>query len=152
MSVASTDQATAFRRLRSSYEALGLVVDFLTRAPPFDGYRAGYLAAAIKHQLATGCHVAAVHEGQLVGYAGWIRIEGAAGEAWRLGDLAELAAVPAPDYDAVALTLVRAEAREAVSGLIRACRRAEAGRRVFFKRDYAAGVRIERRNTVFNAG
>lgn len=141
---------TAFRRLKSSYEALGLALDFLAREAPFDGFRAGFLAAALKHQLATGCHIVAVHEDKLVGYAGWIRIDRASGEAWVKGERAELDAVPPHLYDAVALTIVRAEARDIVTGLIRSCRRAEAGRQVFFKRDYAGGG--ERRNTVFNAG
>ncbi|QFR33905.1 hypothetical protein [Ancylobacter sp. TS-1] len=143
---------TAFRRLKSSYEALGLAIDFLTREAPFDGYRAGFLAAAIKHQLASGCHIAAIRDEKLVGYAGWIRINRASGDAWVKGELAELTAVPQSLYDAVALTVVRAETRDVVTGLIRGCRRAEAGQQVFFKRDYSAGAGGERRSTVFNAG
>jgi hypothetical protein len=137
------------RRFTPSFEALGIVVDFLSRKAPFDQFRAGHLVTALKHQIAQGYHVCGFRGEVLVGYCGWLQITRELGELWLL-DQAELKPVPPERADAVALTLVRVDEPAAVRPLIRACRRLEPAKRVFFRRDYANRLHATRRNTVMN--
>jgi hypothetical protein len=137
------------RRFTPSFEALGIVVDFLSRKAPFDQFRAGHVVTALKHQIAQGHHVCAFRGEVLVGYCGWLQVTCELGELWLL-DQAELKPVPPERADAVALTLVRVDEPAAVRPLIRACRRLEPAKRVFFRRDYANGLQPTRRNTVMN--
>jgi hypothetical protein len=137
------------RRFTPSFEALGIVVDFLSRKAPFDQFRAGAVVTAIKHQLAQGHHVCGFRGEVLVGYCGWLHITRELGELWLL-DQAELKPVAPDRADAVALTLVRIDEPAAVRPLIRACRTLEPGKRVFFRRDYANRLQATRRNTVMN--
>src|SRR5262245_6605735 len=106
------------RRFTPSFEALGIVIDFLSRKPPFDQFRAGHLVTAIKHQVAQGHHVCGFRGEVLVGYCGWLHITREAGELWLL-DQAELKPIPPERADAVALTLVRIDEPAAVRPLIR---------------------------------
>jgi hypothetical protein len=136
------------RRFKPGFDALGILVDFLTRAPPFDSFRAGPFVTALKHQLARGHHVSAFRGEALVGYCGWLPITSALGERWLAGE-AELEPAEAERSDAVALTIVRVEDRAALRPLIRASRKLEAGKPVYFRRDYA-NARARRWNRVAN--
>jgi hypothetical protein len=138
-----------FRRFVPSYEALGILLDFLVLAPPFDGMRAGKLLPALRHQIANGHHIAAFRGETLVGYAGWLPITEAMGEAWRRG-AGELAPAEPGTDDAVALTTVRTEEPAVLLPLIRACRKQEPGKRVYINRDYTESARPQRRNAVLN--
>jgi hypothetical protein len=137
------------RRFVPSYEAFGILVDFLAEKPPFDRFRAGKLAAALRHQIANGHHVAAFRAETLVGYGGWLPITDAMGEAWQKG-AGGLSPVPPEQQDAVALTIVRVEEKAVLLPLIRACRRLEPDKRVFFKREYFEAERAPRRSAVWN--
>jgi hypothetical protein len=137
------------RQFKPSFEAVGILIDFLTRKPPFDRFAAGALVTTLKYQVTNGFHVAAFRGETLVGYCGWLRIMAGDGEHWvrERGDLRPAANERA---DAVALDIVRVDEPQAVRPLIRACRRLEAGKRVFFKRDYLDATHASRRNTVMN--
>lgn len=130
-------------------EAVGIVIDFVSRVPPFDGYPAGRLITAVKYQIVNGCHVAGFDGETLIGYCGWLRITKAEGDEWLQGT-GELRPVHPSESDAVALHIVRIEDEAAVLPLIRACRTLEAKKRVFFKRDYVAGAHTEKRISVMN--
>jgi hypothetical protein len=138
-----------FRRFVPSYEALGIVIDFLVPVPPFQSFAAGQLVRAIRHQIANGHHVAAFRGEVLMGYAGWLPVTEAMGEAWRKGE-GELSAVEPVLADAVALTTVRTEEPAVLLPLIRACRKQEPGKRVYINRDYTESARAARRNAVLN--
>ena len=137
------------RRFKPSFEAVGIVIDFVSRVPPFDSYPAGRLITAVKYQILNGHHVAGFDGETLIGYCGWLRITAAEGEEWLQGK-GELRPVHPSEYDAVALHIVRIEDEAAVLPLIRACRTLEAKKRVFFKRDYVAGAHAEKRTSVMN--
>src|ERR1700694_1089259 len=81
------------RRFNASFEAVGILIDFLSRKPPFDQFRAGPLVTALKYQVADGHHVSAFRGEALIGYAGWLQITSAHGELW-LQDKADLTPVP----------------------------------------------------------
>jgi hypothetical protein len=137
------------RRFKPSFEAVGILIDFLSRKAPFDQFRAGPLVTALKYQIVNSHHVSAFRGEALIGYAGWLQITSAHGELW-LQDKVDLKPVSLDRADAVALTIVRVDEPAAVRPLIRACRILEPGKRVFFKRDYAETTPATRRNTVMN--
>ncbi len=140
------DMPLSTSHLKPSNEALGLVVAYLARERPFCDYRAGRLVTAVKYQLSSRNHVCLLAGDMMLGYAGWLPITVAAGEKWMRD---EAALVPAPAADAVALTVVSVTASEHLLPLIRACRRLNPGRRVFFKRDGTDRTRT-RKASVFN--
>ena len=137
------------RRFNPSFEAVGIVLDYVSRVPPFAKYPAGTLIAAVKYQILNGCHVAGFNEKKLVGYCGWLQITKADGENWIQGK-GELKPVNAREADAVAVHIVRIDERSVVLPLIRACRNLEAKKRVFFQRDYTAGGQAIKRRSVMN--
>src|SRR5436853_6344444 len=98
------------RKFTASYEALGIVMEFVVSKMPFARSAAGRLLPALKHQLAHGHHICAFRGDTLVGYCGWLPITEQVGEQW-LNQSGEL--VPAPPEardEATATNFVRVEA------------------------------------------
>ena len=139
------------RRFKASFEALGLVIDFVANDPPFSSFRTAKLLKALKNQLANGYHVAGFEGERLVAYCGWLTTSTAQGEAWLQGN-GQLKAIAAPAGDAVALTVVRVLKAGHVMPMIRACRKLNPGKRVFFKREYAVPNAQARKGSVVNRG
>lgn len=84
------------------------VVRLVAAYPPFRQYAFGLMVPRLLEQLDQGSAVLAVRGGQLVGYAGWLRVKDAHARRWQ----AEGGAVPPPhwaDGDAaiVNVTVVR---------------------------------------------
>ena len=90
MSESQPQQKPALRQFTTSYEALGLVVDFIGTVEPFAQYKAGRLLQAVKYQLEHAQHVCAFIDNQLVGYCGWITTTVADGERWMDGRHAQI--------------------------------------------------------------
>ena len=132
------------RLFKPGFDALGIVVDFVTRTPPFEHFDAGVLVAALKFQLAYGEHMSAFRGETLVGYFGWLPITRVIGEAWLAGT-AKLVPVEPARADAVALTVVRVADPAALPSLVRAMRKRGSGKFVYFRRDYLGGPRAHRR-------
>ena len=143
MSQQSIMQAGAECRLQrfvANAEAVGAVIDFLSRDKPFSEFRVGVLVPAVKEQLVRQLHVCALRGNVLVGYCGWVLITTEMGELWVKGQ-AQLKAVPADRADARALTIVRVEEPSMVRPLLRAARQLNPGKRVFIRRDYGDAQR-----------
>lgn len=145
----SAEPAAAIRlvKLSGSFEAFGLVIDYLSRQEPFASYDLGNFAAAIRDQLGTGHHVAALEGPRMAGYCGWLITDRVTAEAWANGS-GVLAGVPTGD--AAALTVVAAANRPALTMMIRHMRNSSPGTRVYFKRGYADAARPPRKNRVTN--
>jgi hypothetical protein len=137
------------RSLKPGFDTLGVLMDFLAREPPYALMRAGDLLAALTYQLSAGLHAAGFDNNRLVAYCGWLTTSADAGEAWLEGR-GRLSAVPSATADAVALTLVKVVKPEYLLPMIRACRQRNKGKRVFFKRDYAAHDKTARKASVVN--
>ena len=140
-----------FRRFTPSFEALGIVVDFLSREAPYDAFHAGNFVTALKYQLAHGHHVCGFRGETLVGYCGWLPISQELGTLWVQGK-AELAPVPPDRADAIALTAIRVDDPKVLRPLIRASRKLLYGKRAFYLgRIFDAGRRSpQRRESVLN--
>jgi hypothetical protein len=137
------------RRFVANAEALGVIIEFLSRDKPFSDFRVGVLVPAIRDQLVHQCNVCALRENVLVGYCGWVLITTAMGELWVKGE-AQLKPVPADRADARALTIVRVEEPSMVRPLIRAARQLNPGKRVFIRRDYGQAPRTAKQTSVLN--
>jgi hypothetical protein len=138
-------------QLKPGFEALGVITDFLAGDPPYASFRAGDLLAAVTYQLSLGQHVAGFENKRLVAYCGWLTTSTARAEAWLKG-IAKLEPLPPPEGDAAALTIVKVRAQAQLLPMIRACRERNKGKRVFFKRDYAAPGKHSRKAAVANKG
>lgn len=135
------------RQFRPGHESFGIIVDYLGLSPPFDGFAAGKLLIALKHQVAHRHHVCAFRDDRLVGYCGWLYTTLAVGEAWLKG-AGDLTPVDEAKADAAALTIVRADHPDALRPMIRAIREIGKGKRIFFRRDYEG--RGRKRQSVLN--
>jgi len=139
------------RKLKPGFEALGVLIDFLAREPPYAQLRAGDLLAAVTYQLSHGLHFAGFEKNRIVAYCGWLTTSAERAEAWLQGK-GRLDHVEPVASDAVALTVVKISNQEHVLPMIRACRDGNKGKRVFFKRDYGAPERQSRKAAVVNRG
>lgn len=54
------------RTLKPGFEALGVLMDFLAKDPPYAAMQAGDLPAAVTYQLASGLHVAGLEDKRVV--------------------------------------------------------------------------------------
>lgn len=127
-------------QLNGSFEAFGVIVDFLSRIQPFSKYDLGNFSKAVRAQLVHGHHLVALSGRTTVGYLGWLPTTEAVAEAWMRGD-GRLVPVPEGQADAVVLTVVAATDNETIRPLIRQARRMNADRRVYFKRDGPQGTK-----------
>src|SRR5438128_7179769 len=94
------------RRFKLSFEAVGIVADYVSRVSPFDAFAAGPLLTAVKYQILNGYHVAGFSGETLIGYCGWLQVARREAELW-LEDRGELKPARPEDADAVALHIVR---------------------------------------------
>jgi hypothetical protein len=139
----------SLRRFKPSFEAVGIVADYVSRVSPFDTFAAGPLLTTLKYQILNGYHVAGFRDETLIGYCGWLQVARREAELW-LKEQGELKPAQPERADAVALHIVRIDHPGAVLPLIRACRKSEPGKRVFFKRDYMGQAGATRRSSVMN--
>jgi hypothetical protein len=137
------------RQFTSSYESLGILIDYFAKTPPFARLTVAEFVIALKHQLAHGHHFCAFRGDRLVGYCGWLWTTREIGERWMRGD-GELKSVATENVDSAALTVVRADDPAALPLMIRALRERGKGKRIFFRRDYAESSRPQRRQSVLN--
>lgn len=137
-------------QLTATFEAFGLIVDFLARHPPFASFEARALAEAVQAQLRNRHHLIAMRGESVVGYAGWLLTTRPIGEAWVAG-LGPLTPVAAERADAASLTIVVANEPSSIRRMLRGARVLNPGRRVYFKRD-ANGTQGVRKRSVHNEG
>jgi hypothetical protein len=153
MTSPSTDRsAIKILSLNPSFEAFGMVLDFLSYALPFSHFELGRFSAIIRQQLHVGNHLAAVDaKNQLVGYAGWLHTSKSHAELW-MADMGPLLAQDGQDHDAAALTVVASKDNRATTALLRGARQLNPGVRVYFKRGYDGEVRNAKKVSVRNVG
>jgi hypothetical protein len=115
--------------------SLGLICDFVSRFPPFDGFEFQLMTVTLRHQLETGCNLVAGSDDEIVAYLGWIRTTNEIAGAW-MNDLGPLTAAT-EDASAVAVTVLVAKDRKYVLPLIRHAKRENPGLSVYWKRQFA---------------
>ena len=136
--------------LTRSFEAFGLVMDYLSRVAPFSSFELGKFGGIIRQQLAMGHNLAALdHRRELVGYAGWIHTSSVSAELWAM-DQGALQHLDGKAHDAAALTVVAVSDPRATMRLMRGARELNKGVRVYFKRSYDGEVRGPKKASVLN--
>lgn len=135
--------------LAPSYEAFGMVMDFLAESDVFANFELAAIARVVRRQLKDGNNLAGTKDNQIVGYAGWLHTDIATGEEW-MEDRAILKPLYGDAVEAAALTVFATADPAMTRRLIRGARELNKGKRVFFKRGYDGVVRPDRKNTVLN--
>ncbi|MES2743595.1 MAG: hypothetical protein V4754_21955 [Pseudomonadota bacterium] len=64
-------------------QTLAAVLAEVSRHRPFDGFAFGLMVERLSEQLRHGANVLAIGDGQLLGYAGWLRVDPGAAEQWQ---------------------------------------------------------------------
>lgn len=123
--------------------SLGLICDFVSRFPPFDGFGFRQMTVTLRHQLDTQCNLVAGYDDEIVAYLGWIRTTDEIVEAW-MKDQGPLTAV-AEKASAVAVTVLVASDRKYLLPLIRQAKAENPGISVYWKRQFADGAEAAKR-------
>lgn len=134
-------------QLAGTFEAFGMVIDFLSRTPPFADFETRTVANAVRHQLGDGQHLAAMAGTRMVGYAGWMLTTEEIARAWAEAR-GELRRVPAERATAAALTIVAVTDPAVTRRLIRGARTLNPGKRAYFKRGTEGGPQPPRKASV----
>lgn len=143
------EQETTIVCLSASYEAFGMVMDFLAESDVFANFELGTLAGVVRRQLRDGNNLAGICNNQIVGYAGWLHTNESTGQEW-MENRAILRPLKEAEADAAALTVVAVSDPKVTVRLMRGARELNKGKRVFFKRGYDGVVRPGRKSNVLN--
>jgi len=143
------DTSASVIGLAPSFEAFGMVMDFLSESDVFANFELSALARVVRRQLTDGHNLAGIRGAEIIGYAGWLHTDKTTGEAW-MEDRAILKPLYGETADAAALTIFAASDKAITQRLIPGARELNTGKRVFFKRGYDGVVRPGRKNTVLN--
>lgn len=122
--------------------SLGLLVRYLAGKQPFARFDFGQTVGTLIFQLHQGTHLAATRNDALVGYLGWQRVDTEVAKAWAAGQEGLIAR---PDGQAVAVTVFVTDAARDILPMIRAAKRAEPGRSVYWRRYFSDGRDPQRR-------
>ena len=148
---AATEPAYRIEVLRPSFDSFGLVLDLLSRHPPFAEWPLERLAKAIRKQLRLGQQIAALSPGDdLLAYAGWVPSLQASAELWmeNRGPLQMLD----QGGDARAVTIFVSTQPIVTKAMVRHARALAPDIRWYFKRTYGDKLRVPRKDTVRNRG
>ena len=136
-------------QLHGSFEAFGVVFDYLSRTDPFTRFQVGHFSSIIRQQLKMGHHLVAMDGKTVVGYVGWILTTKEIGDRWQK-DHGRLTPVAEGEADSAALTVVASRDRSILLRLVRGARTLNPGRRVYFKREYEDEGKSTRKASVEN--
>ena len=136
-------------QLHGSFEAFGVVFDYLSRTDPFTRFQVGHFSSIVRQQLKTGYHLVAMDGQTVVGYVGWILTTKEIGDGWQKTQ-GKLIPVAEGRADSAALTIVASRDRSILLRLIRGARTLNPGKRVYFKREYESEGKSTRKSSVAN--
>ncbi len=136
-------------QLEGSYSAYGMVLDLLSRHPPFADSALSQLSPTIRRQLRLGRNAAALSpREELLAYAGWVPTLRASAELW-IENRGPLQIVDA-ESDAMAMTIVVSESPSVTKALMRRAREMNPNMSWYFKRSYSGQFRAPRKQTVID--
>lgn len=143
----AADQPFRVETLNPTYDAYGMVLELLSRNPPFADFRLSQISDTIRAQLKGRRHAAALTpDNELVGFAGWSYTLAASAELW-VEDRGPLKILE-KGYDALAMTVVVSTIPAATTAMIRHSRTLNPGLRGYFKRSYDGQLREPRKQSV----
>ncbi len=116
--------------------SLGMIVRYVAEAKPFADFEFGATVHALMFQIHQGTHLIATRNDGIAGYLGWLRVSGRNAEAWLAG-AEPLQAIA--EGDAVVVTTFVVDRQADILPMIRAAKRLEPGRSVYWKRYFGDG-------------
>lgn len=128
-----TDGLQITQLARNPY-SLGLITRYLSDRRPFADFDFGATIHALMFQINSGTHLIATRNDAIVGYLGWLRVEPEIALAWQAG---KSRLVARGDGAAVAVTIFVADDPHDILPMVRAAKRAEPGRSVYWKRYFS---------------
>lgn len=135
--------------LGGSYESFGMVLDLLSRHPPFADSPLEQLAKTVRKQLRQGRNVAALSPtNDLVAYAGWVPALQASAELWVEGK--GPLQILEKGSDALAMTIVVSTQPTVTTAMLRKARELNPDMRWYFKRAYGDQLRVSRKQALFD--
>lgn len=114
--------------------SLGLIARHLSEHRPFADFDFGAMIHALIFQIHQGTHLIATRNDAIVGYLGWLRVDPDVALAWQAGKARLFAH---PQGAAVAVTIFVADDPGDILPMIRAAKRAEPGKSVYWKRYFS---------------
>lgn len=135
--------------LSGSFEAFGMVLDLLSRYPPFSDWPLSRLSKSIRTQLRQQRQLGALSSSnELIAYAGWTPTLQASAELW-IEDRGPLKILER-GHDAMAMTIVVSTRSSVTKALMRRARELNPEMRWFFKRSYGGQLRAPRKAVLFD--
>jgi len=135
--------------LSGSFEAFGMVLDLLSRHPPFSDWPLSRLSRSIRLQLRQQRQLGALSTAnELIAYAGWTPTLQASAELW-IEDRGPLKVLES-GHDAMAMTIVVSTQPSVTKALMRRARELNPEMRWFFKRSYGRQLRESRKSVLFD--
>jgi hypothetical protein len=135
--------------LSGSFEAFGMVLDLLSRHPPFSDWPLSRLSRSVRLQLRQQRQLGALSRtNDLIAYAGWTPTLRASAELW-IEDRGPLKVLER-GHDAMAMTIVVSTQSSVTKALMRRARELNPEMRWFFKRSYGRQLRESRKTVLFD--
>jgi len=116
--------------------SLGMAARFMAGYKPFADMEFGQTIEALMFQIHEGTHLIASRKDAMVGYLGWLRVDADRAEAWQAGQGRLFAT---RDGDAIAVTLFATQSKAHILPMIRAAKKLEPGKSVYWKRYFSDG-------------
>ncbi|MCW7538643.1 hypothetical protein OOT46_12395 [Aquabacterium sp. A7-Y] len=117
---------------------IAAVLTTVARHPPFHAYAFGLMVHNLMNQLRHGANVMAIQNGQLVAYAGWLRVHRESARLWQAGERS----IPPEDWergDAAIVTVVVSQGPGFLAPLLRGVSHRCAGVPVYRMRCFQDG-------------
>jgi hypothetical protein len=135
------DTAVLVRTLPADEKSFAAVAVFLAARPVFAATPFGRLTPVLAGQIKGGTHVAALQNGRICGYAGYLHVEPASAQAWLAGK-GDLVIDETGRSRTVALSIVAATTPKALPLMIRALQQRAPGVDCLYRRESGAGHRL----------
>jgi hemolysin-activating ACP:hemolysin acyltransferase len=119
----------------------------VSKYPPFLNYSFRLMLIKIIDQLRFKTNVSVVHQGKLVGYAGWINVNELEAERWQR-DGGE---IPMPNWEngkASIVTITVSEENKYLLPLMRAIKKKNVGKKIYAIRSFLDGREAQRRPAI----
>lgn len=135
--------------LSGSFESFGMVLDLLSRHPPFSDWPLSRLSRSVRLQLRQQRQLGALSRtNDLIAYAGWTPTLQASAELW-IEDRGPLKVLER-GHDAMAMTIVVSTQSAVTKALMRRARELNPEMRWFFKRSYGRQLRDSRKTALID--
>ena len=145
--------STIYLTFKPTSRSLGTLAAFVSQYQPFTDYEFGPVMKSLIYQLDNGTHAVAMNidpvtgkPSQLAAYVGWIKTTSQVAETWLNND-GPLSMTP-DEYDAVAVTILAAQDKRRMLGLIKHAKTLNQGKSVYWKRYFQDGRDPSNRSVV----